>query len=140
MRTKAVRPVSHSHRLRILLARDDRHLAGASEPLKRVPALSRYLKTRVNALVISAPSLPAAEMWALLDEADAIIVVVVVGHTRRDQVVSMRHALPYARFGYVAVEPQRGLARFLGAVSALWSRRRFSPPPPAVPSPSPRRP
>ena len=118
----AIQPVSHSHRLRMLVARDDRHLAGESVPLLRVPALSRDLKARANALVISAPSLPAAEMRALLDEADALIAVVAVGHTRREQVASLRQALPYARFGYVAVEPQRGLARLLGAVSAFSCR------------------
>ena len=116
----AIQPVSHSHRLRMLVARDDRHLAGESVPLRRVPALSRDLKARANALVISAPSLPAAEMPALLDEADALIAVVAVGHTRREQVASLRRALFYTRVGYVAVEPQRGLARVLGAVSALF--------------------
>ena len=149
-----IRPISESHRLRILVTRDDRHLAG-SVPPRRVAALTEYLKTRVDALVISAPSPPAGEASVLLASADAVIVVVDLGHTRRDEVASLRSALDESNvtpFGYVALERRPGVSTRLpeiaarlrrlgaavGVAPAPTSHRGSSRSPRAAPSPSPR--
>jgi Mrp family chromosome partitioning ATPase len=146
-----IRPISESHQLRILVTRDDRHLAGSVSP-QRVAALAEYLKTRVDALVISTPASPVGEAWMLLGSADAVIVVVDVGHTRRDDLANLRSALDESNitpFGYVALERPGASARLrkiaarlrrLGAAAGVapapTSHPGSSPSPRAAPSPS----
>ena len=139
-----IRPISESHQLRILVTRDDRHLAGSVSP-QRVAGLAEYLKTRVDALVISAPASPAGEAWMLLGSADAVIVVVDVGHTRRDDLASLRSALDESNvtsFGYVALErpgPSARLPKIAARLRRLGAGGGVTPAPISHPGSSPSR-
>jgi capsular polysaccharide biosynthesis protein/Mrp family chromosome partitioning ATPase len=129
---RRIEPISPSHRLQVLLAKDDRHLAEWLPP-DRLSALAEHLKSRVHALVISAPPLPSTEMSALLDSADAVILVVALGRTRRDQLTKLGEALAMrdiAPIGYVALE-RRSLSTRLSrtashvkpSVRRRWAQR-----------------
>jgi len=104
--TSAVQPLVTS-RLRALLDYpEDRHLTEWLPPA-RLSALVVHLKQEVDALVISAPPPPAAETMVLTDLADAIIITVAVGRTRRDQLTRLRERLAergVVPAGFVVVE------------------------------------
>jgi hypothetical protein len=106
------RYVHHLHRfeigprrLRLVLAAQSDHQLRPSP--HGVEELAFELKSRVHALVISTPPLPAKETAALLELADAVIVVVSLNRTRRDRLtelrrmLALRHVEPY---GYIALE------------------------------------
>jgi len=124
---EAIPPVSSQHELRVLLSYDDRQRAGHLPP-RRIAALIRELKERVDGLVVSAPPLPTTGSWgaALLSSADAVIVVVALGRTRRDGLANLRRVLALsdrALFGYVVLERPGVRTR----LSRLASRLRGAP-------------
>jgi capsular polysaccharide biosynthesis protein len=121
----SVAPVSSSHELRVFLARGDRHLSGWMPP-HRISALARELQPRVDALVISAPPLPATESWAVLNSADAVIVVVGIGRTRRDRLTNVRQVLGLSDrepLGYVVLE-RPGVRESLARITSHLRRSR----------------
>jgi polysaccharide biosynthesis transport protein len=92
-------------RLRLVLAAPSDHQLRPSP--YGVEALASELKSRVGALVISTPPLPAKETAALLGLADVVIVVVALNRTRRDRLTELRRMLALRHVepnGYVALE------------------------------------
>jgi Mrp family chromosome partitioning ATPase len=82
-------------RPRVLLA--DARDRAESLPPDRLATLVQELKDRGDTLVISAPPLPAAETTVLAELADAVIIAVAVGRTRRDRLAQVRNG--FARRG-----------------------------------------
>jgi capsular polysaccharide biosynthesis protein/Mrp family chromosome partitioning ATPase len=127
-----IEPISPSRRLEVLVARDDGHLAGRLPP-DRLSTLVEHLRSRFQALVISAPPLPSTDAVALLGSADAVILVVALGRTRRDELTKLREVSAMrdvASLGYVALERRTLLARLSRTASHLkpsarrrWARR-----------------
>jgi succinoglycan biosynthesis transport protein ExoP len=125
-----IEPISPSRRLEVLVAKDDGHLAERLPP-DRLPSLVEYLKSRFHVLVISAPPLPSTDAVALLGSADAVILVVAMGRTRRDQLTRLREVpamRDVASLGYVALERRSLLARLPRTASHLKpsARRRWA--------------
>jgi len=118
-------------RLRVLLDDpEDRHLTKWMPP-DRLSALVAHLKgqVEVDALVISAPPPPAAETTVLADLADAVIITVAVGRTRRDQLTRLRQGLAergVVPAGFVVLERPSLLTRIAQVPSKPSARRRWS--------------
>jgi receptor protein-tyrosine kinase len=127
----SVEPPVTSHRLRVLLAHpEDRHLTEWLPP-DRLSALVVALKGRVDALVISAPPLPATETTILTNLADAVIIAVAVGRTRRDRLTQLRDGFAergVVPAGYVVLERPSLLTRIARASSDLKpsARKRWA--------------
>jgi capsular polysaccharide biosynthesis protein len=107
-------PRGAPQRLRALLAYPD------EDPLMewlrpdRLTALVANLKGSADALIISAPPLPAAETAAVIDQADAVIVAVTPGLTRRDQLAQLCEAIAARKVplaGFVVLEKPSLLRR-----------------------------
>ena len=80
-------------RLQVLLGNPEDRDMTTWLPPDRLSELVAHLKRQVDALVISAPPPPAADTTVLADLADAVIVTVALGHTRRDELTGLRQAL-----------------------------------------------
>jgi MinD-like ATPase involved in chromosome partitioning or flagellar assembly len=116
-----IEPISPSRGLEVLVAKDDGHLAERL-PADRLSAVVEHLRSRFHALVISAPPLPSSDAVALLGSADAVILVVAIGHTRRDQLTKLREVSAMrdvASLSYVALERRSLLARLSRTASRL---------------------
>ena len=116
-----------SSRLAIVLARpDDRHVPEWLPP-DRLAALVGELAKTADAVVVSAPPLPAAETTVLADIADAVVITVELGRTRRRQLARLRTAFTergVVPAGYVVLERRSLFARMsrgTRAKAARWS-------------------
>jgi capsular polysaccharide biosynthesis protein len=110
---------------RVLLA-DTRDRAEALPP-DRLASLVQELKDRGETLVISSPPLPAAETTALAELADAVIISVAVGRTRRDRLAQVRNGFArrgIAPAGYVVLERPSLLKRVTHVVTERPSLRQ----------------
>jgi Mrp family chromosome partitioning ATPase len=89
----AVLPLVSSQQLQVLLADpEDRQLTEWLPP-ERLSALVVQLRRQVKLVVVSAPPLPAAETTVLTNLADAVIITVAVGRTRRARLTRLREEL-----------------------------------------------
>lgn len=89
----AVLPLVSSQQLQMLLADpEDRQLTEWLPP-ERLSALVVQLRRQVKVVVVSAPPLPAAETTVLTNLADAVIITVAVGRTRRARLTRLREEL-----------------------------------------------
>ena len=122
----AIQPLVTS-RLRVLLDQpEDRHLTKWMRP-DRLAALVAHLKGQFDVLVISAPPLPAAETTVLTDLADAVIITVAVGRTRRDQLTRLREGFAergVVPAGFVVLERPSLLTRIARVPARPILRRR----------------
>jgi receptor protein-tyrosine kinase len=125
----AVEPLASSQRLQVLLAYpEDRHLTEWLPP-ERLSALVAQLKRNADAIVVSAPPLPAAETTVLTDLADAVIVTVAVGRTRRDRLTRLREGLAergVVPAGFVVLERPSLLTRIAQVPPKPSAQRRWA--------------
>jgi capsular polysaccharide biosynthesis protein/Mrp family chromosome partitioning ATPase len=108
------RSIVTPQRLQVLLAHPgDQELADflAPQPLS---ALVAELRRDNDAVVVSAPPLPAAETSVLTGLADSVIITVEVGRTRRKALTQLRHSLAeggVVPLGFVVIERRPFLVR-----------------------------
>jgi capsular polysaccharide biosynthesis protein len=114
-----IEPISPSRQLEVLVAKGDEHLADRLPP-DRLFDVVDHLRSRFHAVVVSGPPLPSTDAVALLGSADAVILVVAMGRTRRDQLTKLQAVSAVhdvASLGYVVLERRSLLARLSRAVS-----------------------
>jgi len=103
-------------RLRVLLDDpEDRHLTKWMPP-ERISALVERLRDEVDAVVVSGPPPPAAETTVLAELADAVVITVSLGRTRREQLAAVRTAFEnrgVVPAGYVVLERRSLLTRVI---------------------------
>jgi Mrp family chromosome partitioning ATPase len=112
----SAQPAVVPSQLRVLLDDpEDRHLTKWMPP-ERITALVERLKDEVDAVVVSGPPPPTAETTVLAELADAVVITVSLGRTRREQLAAIRTALEnrgVVPSGYVVLERRSLLTRVI---------------------------
>ena len=98
VRTSSANPNSDlapapSRPLRVLVAGEAERDLTEWLPPERLAELVADLQHEVDVILVSAPPLPAAETTVLTEVADAVIVTVALGRTRRDRLNQLRDDL-----------------------------------------------
>ena len=112
-------------------------VAGAAErdltewlPPERLAELVADLKHEVDVILVSAPPPSAAETTVLTEVADAVIVTVAVGRTRRDRLNQLRDDLAnrgVVPAGFVVLERPSLLTRVVRVPTKASVQRRWAP-------------
>jgi len=101
----------HGGRLQLLLASSEQAYLTRHLDADRVQALIDALRPMCDVIVMdSPPVLEVAEAVVVADAADAVVIAVRLGHTRRDRLVDLRRMLARRRIspvGFVVTEKRR---------------------------------